>query len=291
MRQLLKFTTSFALALVLTAGMAFGQDNDATVTQDGDQNTAEIDQTNTGGATNVATATQDGTGNDVTMLQQYGYDNNADVDQVGTENTVSDIGKQGGQTDATVGPSYGGVLDFDQYGTQNYIFDFDQAGWNNKATVQQGQEGAAASNNYVDIEVQYSSADETAPSNLIQIKQFGDNNMVGQRDGKSGVYQKGANSLDITQNGDGNLVGQSAIGSALGFDVNGAKFNPDGAGVAQFGTGNTMDITQSGGDVVRQAFQEGHTNTLTVDQNTGVNSAAAYQRGSSNTATITQGTN
>ena len=283
--------------LVLTAGMALGQQNNATVTQQNLGNTAMIDQTNTGGATNDASVMQISraqsatNGNTVQLLKQYGFGNEFDIFQDGRNNLVTSIGDQGGQKNATVSPSYNGDMDFYQYGSNNEIFDFDQAGWNNQATVRQGQEGSRVSGNYVDIEAQYSKKKGTEPSNEILIEQFGNHNRVGQRDGKSGVYQKGANSLDITQNGDGNLVGKSAIGSALGFDVSGAKFNLNGAGVAQLGTGNVMDITQSGGDVVRQAFQKGHSNSLTVDQNTGLNTAASYQRGSSNTATITQGSN
>jgi hypothetical protein len=43
MRQLLRITATFALALVFTAGMAFGQDNTANVDQEGNENAAEIE--------------------------------------------------------------------------------------------------------------------------------------------------------------------------------------------------------------------------------------------------------
>lgn len=51
MRKLLRITATFALALVFTAGVAFGQSNDAEVEQQGQNNDGTVNQTGTNEAT------------------------------------------------------------------------------------------------------------------------------------------------------------------------------------------------------------------------------------------------
>ena len=55
MRQLLKITSIFALALVFTAGMAFGQsgDNELQIEQTGDDNFTNVEQVGEGNFSNV----------------------------------------------------------------------------------------------------------------------------------------------------------------------------------------------------------------------------------------------
>ena len=73
MRQLLKITTTFALALVFTAGMAFGQspgdDNEAEVNQDGNSEAVVNQNATVSDASNDAFVDQAGNGNVAKITQ------------------------------------------------------------------------------------------------------------------------------------------------------------------------------------------------------------------------------
>jgi len=73
MRQLLKITSIFALALVFTAGMAFGQNNEATIDQDDANNTATVNQVKNN---NFADVTQSGDNTNTANIQQVIQDGN-----------------------------------------------------------------------------------------------------------------------------------------------------------------------------------------------------------------------
>ena len=84
MRQLLKITTTFVLTLLLSAGMAFGQSNDAQTTQENSTN-ASATQTQSG-SNNIARAVQSESDN-VTLKQvQSGADHFARARQLNSSN-------------------------------------------------------------------------------------------------------------------------------------------------------------------------------------------------------------
>ena len=93
MRQLLKITSIFALALVFTAGMAFGQG--AAQNSDlgqGQDNLSVVFQENANGATQSATIEQAGTGRNISLLSQgadasyAGNGHTATIQQTGNTN-------------------------------------------------------------------------------------------------------------------------------------------------------------------------------------------------------------
>lgn len=85
MRTLLKITTSFALALVLTVGMAFGQNNEADVGASGNNNTFDISQV---GTNNSGSIGQTGGNYNALDLRQVGTENSARVETWGDKNEV-----------------------------------------------------------------------------------------------------------------------------------------------------------------------------------------------------------
>jgi hypothetical protein len=93
MRKLFKITTTFAFALFLTAGMAFGQNNAEVEQRGGNQNSANVTHQNSG---NDARILQVGSDNYAVVNANAGYF--TDQDQIGNENvaTVETFDKGGG---------------------------------------------------------------------------------------------------------------------------------------------------------------------------------------------------
>ena len=196
MRQLLKITATFALALVFSAGMAFGQSNDATVTQEGDNHLADIEQIggdNTAdvlqknfGASHEANVYQDGDDNTANVLSQGGVGTNeVDVDQVGDENAAT-VDQYWGSNTGTV----------DQNGTSNRAFVGHRGAFSSYAEIMQKNGG----NNNAEI---YSSSDASNPieDSAARILQDGSSNQ--------GVIRQSSGSLHsaaIEQLGSGNTA-------------------------------------------------------------------------------------
>lgn len=84
MRQLLKITATFALALVFTAGMAFGQNNANVEQRGGNQNNATITHSNSGNDSRIL---QVGSHNRATVEANAGYF--TDQDQIGNRNVAN----------------------------------------------------------------------------------------------------------------------------------------------------------------------------------------------------------
>lgn len=145
MRQLLRITSIFALALVFTAGMAFGQSQDGEPEEDpGDfNNFTFIEQASDG---NVADVVQQGENNTVLLpgqggsFGQFTFRAEADIEQVGDENYVG-VGQGGndgveesflevymegnnnfiGNQSGGITGQEGGVLEADIVGSDNTI--------------------------------------------------------------------------------------------------------------------------------------------------------------------------
>ena len=289
MRKLFRIATTFALALVVTAGMAFGQ-NEATVEQEGGGNSASISQEFTPGNSgnmNTVDAFQDGDGNQIVNFSQFGDGNTATIDQIGNNNDVGDNPKQGNK-DASFARSQGGDIDIDQYGNQNDVWDIDQGNTGNEANIYQGGPEAGettVSGNFVDVDLQLDTptGENDFQGNTVTITQRSDNNYVGTGNPSvRGVYQEGeGNTLTITQEGDAG----SKVGTALSGMYNGRN------AIAQDGFGNDATVSQraGGNHTVEYLIQDGTFNEAMIDQYGGSgNTAGVVQLNSSNMADIDQ---
>lgn len=221
MRQLLKITTTFALALVLTAGMAFGQaEQSTTVDQSGDRNDATVEQMTQTNESDVY-INQSGSRNVGNITQQYGQFHDADLNQSGSRNyaelvqdntnTTADLDQEGSRN----------VIDADQ---RNYEFTF-------------GYAGTA----YLDI---YQSGDR----NNASVSQDGRGQMTGI------VSQNGSrNYVELSQMTPGGEGVSESVSNYANFDQNGFKNDAfvtqsgdkiNEAWVNQSGSHNSVSITQ-----------------------------------------------
>jgi hypothetical protein len=239
MRQLLKITTTFALALVFSVGMAFGQSHDATVDQIGDDSEADIEQL---GSDNEATVFQSeelgvfgqvsGDANHLADILQDGSNNAADVDQR-AEDTEALI-EQTGSGNVLEADDYGpGSVTQGQVGEDNSI-DALQDGDNNVGRINQAGR---------DFDADLTQDGDNNEANL---------NMVGAADLGSATDINNADFAEnfeafVTQNGDGNF----ADVQQLAFDL--ASVNQ--ATVDQTGDDNYVELSQGDG-----------TNTATITQ-------------------------
>jgi hypothetical protein len=132
----MKKLTTLLLALFVTTGMALAQSNDASVDQEGDDhqamieqlgssNTAYVDQTDGGGASNgdaTADISQQGDGNNVNLLQRafFGFpdQSNAFITQIGNNNSVEGTSP----TSALYQNQPGGLIDAYMEGDNNTLY-------------------------------------------------------------------------------------------------------------------------------------------------------------------------
>jgi hypothetical protein len=243
----MKKLITLTFALLFSAGIAFGQ-NTAVTSQKGDNNTATVNQ---------------GNGQNIVGIAQYGGNNNtANVSQKDGKNNAL-VGQNGDKNVAKVDQMYisggsdtrnGAVVS--QVGGSNTVLRLHQAGAGNAFGVTQH-----GFNNIVSIHPDQGDANGGAPSfdGNIQIHQTGLGNKVWDADqagygNQLTIIQDGgvegganianveaqvnldegtpANVINITQNGSDNVVG---------------GYGTDKAGAYQEGSGNTMNITQTGG--------------------------------------------
>ena len=298
MRTLLRTTLTITVGFLFTVGVAFGQQNDAEVTQQGQDNDATLTQEHQGSqGQNFIDVYQDGASNSVDNFAQYGSGNEAILDQNGVSNTVRSNPEQGAQSGipggGPNGASYNGLVTVDQDGEQNTVWDLDQIGSQNTAHIRQDGEG-----NFADIETQYS-VNDMQEGNLAEITQTGNYNVVGNNraPGNRGIHQQGtSNELSVTQTGNENIGGMKTLSEAgiTNFGPNalvggGEQFGGRQA-LVQAGQGNSLTISQDGQDKVEFVLQNGVGNTGTITQLGGAasNQASLVQRGTNNTATVTQ---
>jgi len=298
MRKLLRTTLTTTIALLFTVGVAFGQQNDAEVTQQGQDNDASLTQEHQGSSgQNFIDVYQEGTSNSIDNFAQYGSGNDATIDQNGVSNTVRNNPEQGAQSGipggGPNGASYNGLVTIDQDGEGNTVWDLDQIGSQNTAHIRQEGE-----DNFADVETQYS-VNDMQEGNLAEITQTGNRNVVGndRAPGNRGIHQQGtSNELSLTQTGNDNVGGLKTLSeagiSSLGPNglVGGGEQFGGRQALVQAGEGNSLTISQDGQDKIEFVLQNGVGNTGTITQLGGAasNQASLVQRGSNNTATVTQ---
>jgi hypothetical protein len=267
MRQLLKITSIFALALVFTAGMAYGQTNNraehdqtgddhvATSTQTGADNTSLITQDKNGGpAANFAEADVDQTGDDnYSRLRQTAFFGNstADVDQVGNNNSVRLKTSNGG-----------GTFEVYMEGNNNIL-----GGWrrinaeNGPNGVINNQPASQKNQNFFDLDID------------------GDNNRVG-------LKQESAQSATVSITGSGNLapIFQKDPGSTLSITADGSNNRLE---VFQ-GPSGGFGVGSGGNDATIELLNGSDFNNARIAQTSANNLAEITIDGSSNESIVKQ---
>ncbi len=314
MRRLLRITATFALALVFSAGMAFGQSN----------NEATVDQNASGGE---ATVTQTGKDNLVTgqgakASSGIVQDNKskAVVNQVGDDNQVSGLYQGGNSANFNeLSSGFNNVAEIDQRGDNNFFgnaknsltlqgsrsigpaeLDLDQIGDRHStelnqrgrtdADIEQRNDGSGipvGSGNTATVKQADFSGNGTGTN--LELLQAGLRNT-------SEIVQNGTdNDADIFVTGNGNEVDaeQRNEGSDLYLNME------DAAGTVGFDNGNTVDVDQTGGGGLIDGGIDGSFNTVTVTQSgfsntvdgsvSGTGQAdGLFVDGDNNTVTVTQ---
>jgi hypothetical protein len=255
MRQLLKNTFTLALALIFTAGMAFGQtlsgdDNEATINQVGPNNEANTDQV---GANNTSTTVQNG------------VENFANLDQGSQFSFGGNVSTFPGN-DATIR----------QIGNLNYV-NLQQGGANRQDGTGAGSEATIVleGNKNVfgvrsrgvppfDADVDLGTALQVNKGQVIQKASKIDVNVDGNRNrvGFAGGEHEFSNA-DIDLVGNDNKVGVFA----KSFEARGRRHDAD---VDAVGDGNVVDIYQGN-------FGEASNNDATIDIDGSLNQAQIGQ--------------
>jgi hypothetical protein len=306
MRQLLRTTATVFVALVFTAGMAFGQqttpskaapaNNNATVTQNADDSKANINQSITSTKNvgdNIANVKQTGSSQEADIDQVYSQEassatgefNFADVVQ-SDDNQYARIDQNGGrgnrafltqegsgtENEAVIAQGTGELLD--GYGDAERAL---QSGEGNDLTVYQSRRiGEDPTSNSFDE----AGVTQTGNDNVGFIEQTGGNGFVAE------LKQDGnRNDANIDQTGAGQSADVRQLGSDNMADVD------QGTGASDRGPKSTVDILQDGAFNEATAFQTGgggNANMITIDQFGDYNVANVSQNGVGNTATVTQ---
>ncbi|MCS3754403.1 hypothetical protein GGP79_002367 [Salinibacter ruber] len=210
MRQLLRITATFALALVFSAGMAFGQQDGEPQEDPGDfNNFTFIEQASDG---NVANVEQQGADNTVLLPGQGGefgsstFRAEAEIEQVGDENYVGV--NQGGNS--KVGESF---LDVYMEGNNNFIGNQSGGIANQQGGVLEAE--MIGSNNEIGI-----AAEQQNSKAFFDIE--GSNNMIDMFQKSWGGAEKNQQEFDATITGSGNTVDlfQGDFGHSLGNRAN-----------------------------------------------------------------------
>lgn len=243
MRQLLKITSIFALALVFTAGTAFGQDdNDADVDATGNNNTATIQQTGQGG-----TAT----------IEQIGDNNTADgfffgVEDKGVNNTSN----------------------LTQIGNNNQVWTrFGDPTRGNEINVDQGESGSESFQSFATV-VFKGPGSSQAKNNDVDVGQFG-------RSQTATIQVRGGigNDIDVLQENRGNEVDR--LGSGNGSNgVELVESNNNIVDITQEGTfGSAYTAIDGGGQNTVDIMQNANSQNAEVNINNGFGNTVDIAQG------------
>ena len=253
MRQLLKITTTFALALVFTAGTAFGQ----ILNQQGNNNTADgdgiqgayLEQVQLGDR-NVATVRTTSNNNQSNSYIQRQWNGNENVARVQQTNVaVQTVQKQKGTSNfaallGNASSSWGN-------GTLNQV----QKGNNNRAAISDGQHD----NKAFDFDQ----------------KQVGNRNLSRVRN--LSTAQGDVANMSTTQNGNRNTIR---------FDW--GDYREGDLSALQRGNDNTLKSGFSHADQMLTSKQIGNNNFANVDMRPTAHTGQITQIGNNNTATVTR---
>jgi hypothetical protein len=324
MRQLLRTTATVFVALVFTAGMAFGQDSDATVTQNANDSEATIEQTNNSDRSLTGSINQSGDNHEATITQTIKGDGpsaSASVEQSGSEafaEVIQNLDNSGKDVTATV--TQDGLND--AFVTQGSNMS------NSRVDLTQTYKGSMARGEGDDrnlAEINQKSggsrviASQTGVSNEMFVDQLplvnnvaseliqdGDNNLIDLNQGnrsfdptrssEADILQRGDqnvarltqtsndNVADVTQDGDGNTLRGASLNNGQAVGVAGSFASQDGYA--------SLTLDQSGTDNVASVGQSGgvagNSNMVTINQTGSMLDATVLQQGAGNSATVTQ---
>jgi hypothetical protein len=256
MRQLLRITATFALALVFSAGVAFGQQNTANITQsgpDGGYGDAIVDQDGSDlTATIEQLAARDNEDGNYAEISQTdnGSSNEAYIDQGGDKNIaeITQVGGSGNYAEITGQNAFSNNgKAFQVNGTKNSDIFIDMNGGGNftffsESVARARQE--SQSNSEIDIDISHGgvgadvdAVQKNGSSNTMDLDLTGSGNTVDVLQEDGSVYE-----AVVTQNAPGR---RSTGDLTVRIDqLNGSSHYVN---VTQSGNGHTADITQKGG--------------------------------------------
>jgi len=254
----MKKLTTLLAAFIFTAGMAFAQNNDATVDQTGDDNEAQVDQVISNGATVNLSQTENGSGSSFADIDQTGGANLTNLNQIG--NNSATIDQEGKHTVAGFNSNFNNGVDQipalqENTGGDQNVLNVTQR--NNFSQVRVDQVGGG---NTIDV------FQGGGISNVAKLNQLGDNN-----------------NMDISLVGSINRVEiqQLGVGSHTAYvDVSGDANNVTRNGqskIMQDGELHFTDVMITGNDNAYVVNQTGFSHTANVTV-----------MGNNNSSTITQ---
>lgn len=235
----MKKLSTLTVALFLSAGMAFAQSNDATISQVGDNHDANISQT---GNTNTGSISVYAGAGSVTVIEQVGNENKADIEDV-RDNIDAEQRQDGNENTAYIG----------QAGQNSIIIQL-QYGDKNSATFI-GHDKTSVKGNFAIL-------GQFGEGNTAEIIGANNNNEIVQnQDGDNNIasvtgYNYSENDHLLSQWGDGN--------SAYLELPDGAKNNS--STVNQTGDSNMGFVSQMGEYNVATIGQTGNSNTASITQ-------------------------
>jgi hypothetical protein len=301
MRQLLKNTFTLAVALVFTAGLAFGQSNesivnqvgssiDATVTQTGQSNYSELDQSEDWIDGHSATITQIGE-NNYSNIQTQNGGGTANVFMKGDGNTledwstrsrggfganqknslnVFDLDIDGDQNTVGMTQEFAtGTVEINGSGNEVGLRQLSGANYQTQdfhtATVRIGLYGGTSSDNKVDVNQASNGGSSVGgtggKNNSASVKILtGELNDIDVRQGGSDNKQ----SIEVTGSSNTYTAEQFGDGNALYLNSRGTGPGPDAPGA--FTEDNSFTMTQDGTDNLVDAGIDGDDNTVDITQ-------------------------
>jgi hypothetical protein len=257
----MKKLSTFSVAFLFTAGIAFAQSNDATVDQDGDNNQATVEQV---GSMNQASATQTGNSSEI-IIDQAGVSNYAEANHRG-DGFIQQI-QSGNDNLARAFGGDNGWLSQTQIGDDNVaLIGVTRNALIQNSSAEQYQEG---NGNHAEVEIRQGNG----RWNTIYQSQIGNDNYAIVQDMGNGnnvtQLQEGDENTSIVGNvGNPQLGGMSVLTDQYGNNNHAEVFGSqnDDALIFQTGDWNHASISQTAGSDFAQINQTGNYNTASVSQ-------------------------
>jgi len=302
MRKLLRTTFTFALALVFTAGLAFGQQNQSSIAQTGNSSTATVSQSGQGNYSQLKQS-DDFIGGHTATVQQVGSNNYSNIQTQNGGGTAEVYMEGDGNTLEDWSTRQRGGLGANQKNSRTF-FDLDINGDQNTVGMTQefgdGTVDIDGSGNEVGLRQLANANYQVGDFHTAFIKVGGNDNIVDvnqARDGGGSVGGTGGkgngatveilrgdlNELDVQQGGSRNkqtieVDGSSNTYTAKQFGTGNALYlnsrgtGPGAPGGAGGVNSNTFTMTQDGSSNLVDAGIDGVDNTVDIVQNGSNNS-------------------
>ena len=281
MRQLLKITATFTLALIFTAGIAFGQSNETDITQLTDKNDATVQQD---GEENVADILQKGANKNTATIRQS---SDPSADGV-IESTIRQVGFNNfAMTNASRKNDRSSTTSQKQFGNRNRAFINQDEG-----TSPDGNEGITLTQ-YQDGNRNLARMSGGDSYNAEQ-RQIGHRNVATTSgNGKNAdVFQRQVGDDNVArQEGNMSFAGSDQIqlgddNRSLLYGIGHEPNSNESYLTRQDGSDNLARLDANGNGGVLEVRQTGPENVAQVDWSTGYNDTFVKQNGFDNTAVV-----